>query len=174
MRTATNLPEFVIRTTTIEDVPLILNFIRDIADYERLLHEVVATEEILIGSLFGEKPSAEVLIGEWEGEPVAFVVFFHNFSTFMGRHGIYLEDLFVKPEWRGKGVGKILLFYLAHVAKQRNCTRFEWNVLDWNEPALKFYHSLGAVPMDEWTIHRVSGEALDALALSGTWAALDE
>lgn len=174
MRTATRLPEFVIRTTSVEDVPLILDFIRGIADYERLLHEVVATEETLTESLFGDKPSAEVLIGEWAGEPVAFVVFFHNFSTFMGRPGIYLEDLFVKPEWRGRGIGKILLQYLARIAKQRNCTRFEWNVLDWNEPALKFYHSLGAVPMDEWTIHRVSGESLDSLAEAGSWSVLDE
>ncbi len=174
MRIATSLPDFTIRSTTLQDVPLILDFIRGIADYERLLHEVVATEETLTQTLFGEKPSAEVLIGEWAGEPVAFVVFFHNFSTFMGRPGLYLEDLFVKPEWRGKGIGKVLLLYLARLAKERGCARFEWTVLDWNEPALKFYHSLGAEPMDEWTVHRVAGEALETLAQAGTWHVLEE
>ena len=163
-RTTTTLSGFSIRTTTAEDVPTILAFIRRIAEYEKLLHEVVADEETLRESLFGERPTAEVVLGEREGETIAFAVYFHNFSTFMGRPGIYLEDLFVLPEHRGSGAGKALLLYLANLAKERNCARLEWNVLDWNEPALKFYHKLGAVPMDEWTIHRVTGDALDTLA----------
>jgi len=122
------------------------------------------TEETLRESLFGSRPSAEVLLGYYQDKPVAFAVFFHNFSTFLGRRGLYLEDLFVIPEMRGKGFGRALLVRLAQIARERNCGRFEWAVLDWNEPAIEFYKRLGAVPMSEWTIFRVTGKALDRLA----------
>ncbi len=155
---------FNIRQATEADTALILSFIRELAEYEKLSHEVVATEESLRESLFGKKPAAEALIGELNGKAVSFAVFFHNFSTFLGRPGLYLEDLYVKPEVRGKGIGKVMLSYLARVAKERGCGRFEWWVLDWNEPAIKFYRSIGAKPMDEWTVQRVSGKDLDRLA----------
>lgn len=161
---ATRIPGFVIRCAAEQDVPLILNFIRGLAEYERLAHEVAATEELLRQTLFGERRVAEVIIGDYVGEPVAFALFFHNFSTFLGRPGIYLEDLFVKPEMRGRGFGRVLLTYLAKLAKERNCGRVEWSVLDWNQPAIEFYKNLGAVPMSEWTIHRLTGEALDRQA----------
>lgn len=153
-----------IRPTTIADVPQILQFIKELASYEKLRHEVVATEALLKESLFGDNPHAEVVIGYYQDQAVGVAVYCHNFSTFMGRSGIYLEDLFIKPEMRGKGFGKQLLKYLAQLAKERNCARLEWSVLDWNEPAIKFYQSLGAQAMDEWTVNRVSGTALDALA----------
>ncbi len=156
-----------IREAKIEDVPLILQFIRELADYEKLLHEVVATEEILRETLFGPRPGAEVVIGYADQKPAGFALFFHNFSTFLGRPGIYLEDLYVKPEFRGNGFGQQLLSYLAKLAKERNCGRLEWWVLDWNESAIKFYKSLGAIPMDEWTVFRVTGNALDELANRG-------
>ncbi|MBX3063141.1 MAG: GNAT family N-acetyltransferase [Anaerolineae bacterium] len=159
---------FRIQPTTIVDVPTILSFIRKLADYEKLAHEMVATEDDLRVTLFGERPSAEVVIGYWDDQPVAFALFFHNYSTFLGKPGLYLEDLYVDQEMRGKGLGKELLRYLARLAKQRNCGRFEWWVLDWNEPSIQFYKSLGAIPMDEWTVFRVTGEALDRLAESGT------
>src|SRR5690606_1050336 len=124
--------------------------IQEIADYEKLSHEVVATEEDLKESLFGEKRSAEVVIGEFENEVVGYALFFHNFSTFLGRKGLYLEDLFVRPQYRGKGFGKSLLLHLVKIAKERKCGRMEWSVLDWNTPAIEFYKSLGARPMDEW------------------------
>jgi GNAT superfamily N-acetyltransferase len=155
---------FVIRHTTEEDVPLILWFIRELAGYEKLLHEVVATEEQLKQSLFGEKRYAEVIIGYDNNKPVGFAIFFHNFSSFVGKPGLYLEDLYVIPEERGKGFGKLLLTYLADQAVKRGCGRFEWAVLDWNEPSLKFYQSLGARLMNEWIINRVSGENLTRLA----------
>jgi len=135
-----------------------------LAEYEKLTHEVVATEELLRETLFGDRPVAEVILGHFDGEPVGFALFFHNYSTFLGRPGIYLEDLFVKPEMRRKGFGRIMLSYVARLAKERRCGRLEWSVLDWNEPALKFYKSIGAVPMDEWTTQRVTGNALDLLA----------
>jgi len=153
-----------IRTATERDVPLILDLIRGLADYERLAHEVTATEATLRASLFGPRPSAEVLIAEAAGEPVGFALFFHNFSTFVGKHGIYLEDLFVKPEWRGKGVGRQLLVHLARLAVERDCGRLEWAVLDWNEPAIRFYRGLGAKPMHDWTVFRVAGDTLHQLA----------
>ncbi|MCU1347631.1 MAG: ats [Acidobacteria bacterium] len=157
--------DLTIRPATEADVPLILTLIRDLARYEKLEHEVVATGEQLRESLFGARRHVEVLIGDADDEPaVCFALFFHNFSTFLGRPGIYLEDLYVKPHVRGRGYGKKLLARLARVAKERNCGRFEWAVLDWNEPAIGFYKSLGAKPVDEWTIFRVTGEALDALA----------
>jgi GNAT superfamily N-acetyltransferase len=157
-------PDFTIKPATETDVPLILSFIKKLAAYEQLAHQVVATEEILRASLFGARPYAEVVIGYYQNEPVGFALFFHNFSTFLGQPGIYLEDLFVNEEQRGKGFGKALLVYLARLALERGCGRLEWWVLDWNEPSINFYKSLGAVPMDEWTVFRVTGEALNNLA----------
>ncbi len=156
-----------IRTTTADDVPLILQFIRDLAEYEKLSHLVVADEAALRNELFGAQPVAECVIAEYDGAAVGFALYFHNFSTFVGRRGLYLEDLFVNPKMRGKGIGKALLVYLAQLAKARNCGRFEWAVLDWNEPSINFYKSLGAVPMDEWTVFRVTDETLDQLAAGG-------
>ncbi|HEX8151707.1 MAG TPA: GNAT family N-acetyltransferase [Thermoanaerobaculia bacterium] len=154
-----------IRPATVDDVPLILEFIRALAEYERLLDKCVATEALLRESLFGARPHAEVLIGETEnGDPAGFALFFHNYSTFLARPGVYLEDLFVKPEYRGRGYGRELLARLAAIAVERNCGRLEWWVLDWNEPAIGFYRKLGAVPMDEWTVFRLTGDALAALA----------
>jgi len=155
---------FLIRQATEPDVPLILSFIRQLAEYERLAHEAVMTEETLRRSLFGPRPYAEVLLGYADEKPVAFAVFFHNFSTFLGTPGLYLEDLFVVPEMRGHGFGKAMLVELARIARERNCGRFEWSVLDWNESAIGFYKKLGAVPMEDWMIMRVTGEALSRLA----------
>ena len=153
-----------IRPTTADDVPLILKFIRELAEYEKLAHSVVANEATLRDELFGTKPVAECVIAEYDGVAVGFALYFHNFSTFVGKRGLYLEDLFVKPEMRGQGIGKALLVYLAQLAQARNCGRFEWAVLDWNEPSINFYKSLGAEPMNEWTVYRLTGETLDALA----------
>ncbi len=160
----TQVPGFAIRFATEQDVALILQFIRGLAEYERLAHEVTATEELLRETLFGERRVAEVLIGEYRGEPVGFALFFHNFSTFLGRPGIYLEDLFIRPETRGRGFGQALLSYLAKLAKDRKCGRLEWSVLDWNEAAIRFYTGLGAVAMNEWTTYRLAGEALERQA----------
>lgn len=146
-----------------EDVGLILKFIKELANYEELLHEVVATEEILMETIF-EKKAAEVVIAEYDEEPIGFALFFHNFSTFLGRPGLYLEDLYVRPEMRGKGIGKLLLAYLAKLARDRKCGRLEWWCIDWNTPSIDFYKSLGAIPMDEWTVYRVTGDALVGLA----------
>ena len=148
------------------DLPLIAQFIRDLAEYERLAHEVRFDEAVLDDRLFGARPYAEVLIGEIDGMPQGFALFFHNFSTFEGRPGVYLEDLFVRPEARGSGLGKALLSRLAALAAERDCARLEWSVLDWNEPAIQFYKSLGAKTMDEWTTFRIDGAALDSLANS--------
>jgi GNAT superfamily N-acetyltransferase len=153
-----------IRIATEADVPLILSFIKELAGYERLSHEVSATEDLLRKWLFGERQGAEVVVGYRGDEPAGFALFFHNFSTFLGRPGIYLEDLYVKPELRGQGVGRSMLAYLAKLAKERDYGRLEWSVLDWNEPAIELYKSIGAVPMDEWTVYRLTGEALDELA----------
>ena len=153
-----------LREATESDVPLILRFIRDLAEYERLLDACVATEESVRETLFGARRYAEVIIAEWDGEPAGFALFFHNYSTFLARPGIYLEDLFVRPELRGHGIGKALLGRLATLAVERNCGRLEWAVLNWNEPAIGFYKSLGAVPQDEWTVYRVTGEALAHLS----------
>lgn len=158
------LADFRIVSATKRDVPLILHFIRALAEYERLADQVSATEASIREELFGERPVAEAVIAYDGDEPVGFALFFHNFSTFVGRRGLYLEDLFVKPEARGKGVGRRLLNHLASLAKERGCGRMEWAVLDWNEPAIKFYRSLGAAPMDEWTVFRLSGDALERLA----------
>ena len=156
-----------VREASEGDVPLILSLIRELAEYEKLSDEVVATEDELRDSLFGERRHAEVLIAERDGAPAGFALFFHNFSTFLGKPGLYLEDLYVKPEFRGAGIGKELLVHLARLAKRRDCGRVEWWVLDWNEPSIGFYRKLGAVPMDDWTVYRLTGGALDELA-SGT------
>ncbi len=146
----------MIRFAVEDDVPLILKFIRDIAEYEKLSHQVETTEEKLRDTLFGEKKYAEVILA-FDGEtPVGFALFFHNYSTFRAKPGIYLEDLFVEPNLRGKGFGKALLNEIIHIAKQRNCGRVEWSVLDWNTPAINFYKSMGAQSMDEWTVFRIS------------------
>jgi GNAT superfamily N-acetyltransferase len=156
--------DFKIVSANEEDVALLLSFIRELAEYERLSDRVSATEDVLREELFGSRPGAEALIGYDKGKPVGFAVFFHNFSTFVGRRGLYLEDLFVKPESRGKGIGRAMLAYLAKLAQERQCGRLEWAVLDWNEPAIKFYQSLGATPMDDWTTFRLSGDELERLA----------
>ncbi len=153
-----------IRPAAPSDLPTIMQFIRDLAAYEKLSHAVRFTEDILGDNLFGTRPMAEVLIGEVSGAPQGFALFFHNFSTFEGRPGIYLEDLFVRPEARGAGLGKALLVELARLAVERRCARLEWAVLDWNAPSIGFYKALGAHPMDEWTVMRVDGEALSGLA----------
>jgi GNAT superfamily N-acetyltransferase len=156
--------DFQIRPADVDDVPIILELIRDLAAYERAPDEVVATEEQLNDVLFGERPVAEVLLA-FEGElPVGFAVYFYNFSTWLGRAGLYLEDLFVKPEKRGKGYGRALLVALAKIARDRGCGRMEWAVLDWNEPAIKFYRALGATPMHEWTVFRLTRQEIAALA----------
>ena len=152
-----------LRVATRDDIALIAHFIRALADYEKLLDEVRLDEGVLAEKLFGPRPYAEVLIGEINGQPEGFALFFHNFSTFEGRPGIYLEDLFVTPEARGSGLGTALLAELARLAVERDCARLEWSVLDWNTPAIDFYKALGAVPMDEWTVYRVDGAALDKL-----------
>ncbi len=156
--------EYRIEPATESDIPLILSFIKGLAQYEGLAHEVVATEENLREMLFGPRPSAEVVIAHSATEPVVFAVFFHNCSTFLGRSGLYLEDLFVLPEWRGRGLGRALLRYVARTAVTRDCGRLEWSVLDRNEPAISFYRALGASPVDEWTIYRLTGEALEQLS----------
>src|SRR5262245_56992644 len=153
-----------IRKAAEPDIPIILSFIRQLAEYERLSHEAVMTEETLRQSLFGPRRHVEVLLGYAGDKPVAFAVFFHNFSTFLGKAGLYLEDLFVVPEMRGKGVGRAMLVELANIARERKCGRFEWAVLDWNESAIQFYKKLGAVPMNGWTIFRMTGAALEQLA----------
>ena len=157
-KTTTPVYRFAGRT----DVPVILSFIRALADYERMSDQVVATEELLEHWLFDEK-KAEVLLAEAHGRPVGFALFFHNFSTFLGRAGIYLEDLFVLPEYRGRGYGKGLLQALARIARERGCGRLEWCCLDWNAPSIAFYKSLGAHPMDLWTIYRLEKDGIEAL-----------
>jgi GNAT superfamily N-acetyltransferase len=158
------MTEILVRSASTEDVPLILSFINELAEYERLSHEVVATEEMLREHLFGERPVAEVLIAEHGGEAAGFALFFHTFSTFLGRPGIYLEDLYVRPEFRRAGIGRALLVHLASVARERGCGRLEWSVLDWNEAAIGFYRGIGASPVSGWTVYRVTGEALEGLA----------
>ena len=153
-----------IRAATPADLSLIGQFIRDLAEYEKLAHAVRFDEAVMAQKLFGPRPYAEVLIGEIDGVPQGFALFFHNFSTFEGRPGIYLEDLFVRPDARGSGLGKALLGKLAGLAVERDCARLEWSVLDWNTPAIDFYKVLGATPMDEWTVYRVDGSALNNLA----------
>jgi GNAT superfamily N-acetyltransferase len=156
--------DLVIRYATTNDCAAILGFIRELAEYERLAHEVVADEAQLRATLFGDKPAAEVLLAEVAGEAVGFALFFPSYSTFLGKPGLYLEDLFVRPTSRSKGVGAALMSALARIAVQRHYGRFEWSVLDWNAPALKFYAALGANPQSEWTVQRLTGEPLAALA----------
>jgi len=151
-----------IREAGIEDVPRIMSFIRGIAEFERLSDEVVANEEIIAESLFGERRAARVILAEVEGEPAGFAVFFFNFSTFTGRQGLYLEDIFVSEEKRGMGVGGEMMRYLARVARAERCERMEWTVLDWN-PARSFYERLGAEPMNDWILYRISGKRLREL-----------
>ena len=154
----------MIRPATAADVPVIVRLIRALAEYERLSDQVVLDEGQFREHLFGSRPAAEVLLAEEEGRVVGFALFFPNFSTFLGRPGLYLEDLFVLPEFRGQGHGKALFRALARLAVERGCGRLEWAVLDWNEPAIGFYRALGAVPMDEWTVYRLTGPALEKLA----------
>lgn len=148
---------------TESDIPVILAMIRKLAEYEKLADQVTATEEQLRQTLFGERPAAEVLLAYWDLECAGFAVFFSSYSTFLAQPGIYLEDLFVKPHLRGRGIGLALLTRLAKIAAERGCGRMEWAVLDWNEPAIRFYKRLGAVPLDEWTRYRLTGEALEKL-----------
>ena len=154
----------VLRAATKADVPVIRELIEGLADYEKLRHECIATDALLEAALFGARPYAEVVIAEWEGASAGFALFFHNFSTFLARPGIYLEDLFVEPELRGRGIGKALLKTLARRCMAEGLPRLQWWVLDWNEPSIAVYKSLGASPMDEWTVFRVSGPELEALA----------
>jgi GNAT superfamily N-acetyltransferase len=156
----------MIRPASVTDIPVIMQLIRDLAAYERAPNDVTATENQLRNVLFGEKPSAEVRLALEGDSPVGFAVFFHNFSTWLGKPGLYLEDLFVKPEHRGKGYGRALLVDLAKIARDRGCGRMEWAVLDWNEPAIQFYRKLGAKPMDEWTVFRLTDDGIVRLAES--------
>ena len=170
-----NTPEnFQIRRACAKDVPIILELIRDLATYERAPDEVTATQEQLVDVLFGERPATEVLLAFEEKSPVGFAVYFYNFSTWLGRPGLYLEDLFVKPEKRGKGYGRALLVALAKIARDRGCGRMEWAVLDWNEAAIKFYRALGAKPMDEWTVFRLTRDGIERLANAADTAATTE
>jgi GNAT superfamily N-acetyltransferase len=156
--------ETQIDPATPADVPMILTLVRELAEFEKLLHEAVATEEQIHESLFGPKPGAEVIMARVDGEVAGFALFFHNYSTFLGKRGVYLEDLFVRTRFRGSGCGAALLKALAKIALERGCGRLEWSVLDWNQRAIDFYKALGAVPQDEWTIYRVTGPALANLA----------
>lgn len=160
----TSIPGFTIRFAEPDDVPLILRFIEGLADFERLSDECVATEEALRDTLFGEPRYAEVVLARYETIPVGFALFYHNYSTFLARPGLHLEDLFVHPEWRGRGFGRVMLAFLARLAVERGCGRVEWAVLDWNEDAVRFYRRLGAVAMDEWTTFRLTGEPLASLS----------
>jgi GNAT superfamily N-acetyltransferase len=153
-----------IRPAAAEELPLVLEFIRELARYERLEHEVSATTADLAAALFGPRPYAEVVFACLEGIPVGFALFFHSFSTFIGKPGIYLEDLFVRPHARGRGIGRRLLAWLARTTLERGCARLDWAVLDWNAPSIAFYRSVGAVAQDEWTVMRVSGTSLERLA----------
>jgi GNAT superfamily N-acetyltransferase len=164
-------PAASVRPATLADVPAILGFIKELAEYERAPNDVVATEADLARDLFGERPCCEAIMGLVRETPDGpdvcrgFALFFHNYSTWRGHKGLYLEDLYVQPEFRGVGLGRALFARVAEIAVERNCPRLEWNVLDWNEPALKFYRALGAEAMNEWTIHRLSGDALRRAAI---------
>ena len=159
----THTTDLRIAPATPEDVPHILRFIKELADYEKLLHEVTGSEDDLRRELFGPDPVARVVIAWWQGAPAGYALYFFNFSTFLVRPGLYLEDLYVTPSLRGRGIGRALLAHLAAIAVARGCGRMEWSVLDWNEPSIGFYKSLGAVPMDEWTVFRLAGDALKTL-----------
>lgn len=160
---ATDSPGFQIKSATESDVPIIFSFVKKLAHYERLSHEVVATEELLRENLFGKRRTAEVAIGYLDAKPVGFVLFFYNYSTFLGKPGLYIEDLFVDEEYRGRGYGRALLLHVARLAKERDCGRLEWSVLDWNQTAIDFYKKLGALPMSDWTVFRITGKSLDEL-----------
>jgi GNAT superfamily N-acetyltransferase len=162
--TKTDTLGFRVKSATESEVPVIFSFIKKLAEYERLSSEVVATEELLRETLFGQRRTAEVAIGYLETKAVGFVLFFHNYSTFLGQPGLYIEDLFVDEDYRRRGYGRALLLHVARLAKERGCGRLEWAVLDWNEPAIGFYKKLGALPMSEWTVFRVTGKSLDELA----------
>lgn len=165
MTTSQHVPDgFKIRPAVEADTPLILRFIRKLAEYEKRADEVLATEAELREMLFGERPMAEVIIGEEDGEAVGFALFYHNFSTFLARPGLYLEDIFIDPEHRGNSHGRAMMVYLARLARKRNCARFEWSVLHWNEPAIGFYKKLGAAPKAEWELYHLTGEAQERLA----------
>lgn len=157
------MSDFIIRQAVREDIPLILGFIRELAEYEKLLDQVTATEEILTEWIF-DRGKAEVLIGELDGQAVGYALFFHNFSTFLGRAGIYIEDIFVRPACRGRGYGKAFFKYLTRLSRDRGCGRLEWAVLDWNKPSIDFYHSLGAKPMEDWTLYRLNEDSIRQLA----------
>jgi GNAT superfamily N-acetyltransferase len=161
----TDTPGFQVKSATESEVPVIFSFIKKLAEYERLSAEVVATEELLRETLFGQRRTAEVAIGYLETKPVGFVLFFHNYSTFLGKPGLYIEDLFVDEDYRRHGYGRELLLHVARLAKERGCGRLEWAVLDWNQPAIGFYQKLGASPMSEWTVFRITGKSLDELAV---------
>jgi GNAT superfamily N-acetyltransferase len=165
MNTKAMTADFVIREATVEDCDLIMTLIKELADYERLSHEVEATAEKLRETLFGSNRVAEVLIAELQGTAIGYALFFQSFSTFTGRPGLYLEDIYVKPNWRGKGFGKSLMIQIAQLAVERQCSRLEWAVLDWNAPSISFYRSIDAVPMEGWTVQRLSGQPLKNLAL---------
>ena len=160
---STPVPDLCFRHAVREDVPVLLQLIRELAEFEMLLDQVRADEATLAEGLFGERRVAEAVLAELKGEPVGFAVFFHNFSTFLGRAGLYLEDLYVRPHARGLGIGRWLISFVAKIAVERKCGRFEWSVLDWNTHAIDFYRALGAVPLDEWTVQRVTGPALERL-----------
>ncbi|KAF0094750.1 MAG: N-acetyltransferase Ats1 [Puniceicoccaceae bacterium 5H] len=164
MRIATSIPELALRAAGPEDVDTILELVRGLAEYEHLEHEVVATPEALRETLFGERRYAEVVLAEWEGQPAGFSLFFHNYSTFLAKPGIYIEDIFVLPAYRGRGCGSALLRFVAAIAVERDCGRLEWAVLNWNDPAIAFYRANGALPLEEWTTQRVTGQALVDLA----------
>lgn len=158
-----NQNSLTIRPAGPDDVDELLALIHELAVYEKAPESAVATPELLHQALFGERPTAEAVIAEWEGKPAGFALFFHNFSTWLGKPGLYLEDLFVREDMRGKGIGKALLLHLAGIARDRDCGRMEWSVLDWNTPAIDFYKALGAEPMDEWTVYRLDAAALENL-----------
>lgn len=160
----TAIPEFTLRAAVENDAPLILQFIRELAEFEKLSDQVVATEEKLRSTLFGERREAEVILGLYQGEAVAFALYFHTYSTFLAQPGLYLEDLFVRPAFRSKGFGQTMLAYLAKLALERGCGRFEWSVLDWNQRAVSFYEKLGAQPKRGWTLYRLTGSPLGRLA----------
>ncbi len=160
-------PEGSVRSAGETDLPVIVQLIHELAVYEKLENEITSDPERMRRDLFGSKPVAEVLIAEWAGEPVGFALFFQNYSTFLGKPGLYLEDLFVQPAFRGKGLGKSLILKIAALAMERDCGRFEWAVLDWNQPSIEFYKALGAKPMSEWTIFRLSGDELRKYATAG-------
>ncbi len=163
METASQEVQLVVRQATRADVPVLLDLIRGLAEYEKLTDICVATEQGLEDMLFSEGVNAEALIAESDGAPVGFALFFHNFSTFLGRRGIYIEDIYVKPEFRGGGIGKAMLLHITRLANERGCGRVEWSCLDWNEPAIRFYKNIGAQPMDEWTLFRLTGDSLQRL-----------